>query len=325
MANFLGPLLHPDGQVTLLSDSALEETPCPAILVLHAVPPWEVSPDVLTGSDGAWESEGYWTWRDGDDFLLFDHGPLGADELPAHAHNDLLTMEASLHGRRFIVDSGVFDYDESPMRSYCRSTAAHNVLQIDGAEQSDLWSRFRMGRRGRPIEFTSGADGGFSWAAAAHNAHDPIGVPRVGRWIACRAGGPWIVADWADGSGSHRLDTRVHLAPEVEVSCQNERGVELRTKQISALLSFHTAGTLAVETGWYCPDFGVRVEAPVIRFQHTVELPCMIVWTLQWEQTAEVVDVQVRQQPEMTVICRVGKDTVQWSPRLLVRSDGIRR
>src|SRR5690606_16017858 len=89
MASFLGLILHPDGQVPLLADTAYEETPCPPILILHAVPPHEVKPEVLPGTDGAHEVEGYWMWRDADAFLLFDHGPVGADELPAHAHNDL--------------------------------------------------------------------------------------------------------------------------------------------------------------------------------------------------------------------------------------------
>jgi uncharacterized heparinase superfamily protein len=318
MAGFLGPLLHPDGQIPLLSDSALEETPCPAILILHAVPPCEVPQGVLPGSDGPLKINGYWTWRNGDDFLLFDHAPVGADELPAHAHNDLLTIEASLHGKRLIVDSGVFDYDDSAMRKYCRSTAAHNVLQIDGAEQCDLWSRFRMGRRGRPLAFSSGTEGEFAWAAATHNAHANIGVSRIGRWIACRAGGPWIIADWADGKGEHTVEDWIHFAPDVDVSRQDGEVVELRQGQTAARLRFHTPGTLSVDTGWYCPDFGVRIEAPVIRWRQTAELPCMIIWTLAWGESPGHVDVQIDNQGETVIIWEAPGGRICWPPRSLV-------
>jgi hypothetical protein len=318
MANFLGPLLHPDGQVPLLSDSAREETPCPAILILHAVPPSEVAPHVMPGSDGDRETDGYWTWRRGDDFLLFDHAPVGADELPAHAHNDLLTIEASLHGKRLIVDSGVFDYEDSDMRTSCRSTSAHNVLQVDGADQCDLWSRFRMGRRGRPLAFSSGTDGEFAWAAATHNAYAHIGVERVGRWIACRTGGPWIFADWADGEQEHTLDDWVHLAPDVDIVRQDGEMVEVRSGETAARLVFHTPGRLTAETGWYCPDFGVRIEVPVIRFQHSGELPCMIVWTLEWEEPAGCVVVRADGQRETLISWEVAGNQLCWSPRLLV-------
>jgi uncharacterized heparinase superfamily protein len=318
MAGFLGPLLHPDGQIPLLSDAALEETPCPPILILDAVPPWEVPPHVLPGSDGQRETDGYWTWRCGDEFLVFDHAPVGAEELPAHAHNDLLTIEASLHGKRLIVDSGVFDYDDSEMRTYCRSTAAHNVLQIDGAEQCDVWSRFRMGRRGRPLAFSSGTDSEFAWAAATHNAHTRIRVSRVGRWMACRAGGPWIFADWADGQNEHTLNARVHLAPDIDVAQQDGEGVDLRRGERSTRLTFHTPGRLSVETGWYCPDFGVRIEAPVIGFQHSGELPCMIVWTVEWEETAGRVTVHTNAQRETVVTWEAAGHQICWRPRLLV-------
>jgi uncharacterized heparinase superfamily protein len=132
----------------------------------------------------------YWTWRHERDYLLFDAGPVGPDHLPAHAHADLLNIEISIDGRRFVVDSGVFDYEDGPMRRYCRSTAAHNALEIDGASQCDMWSRFRMGHRGWPTSLFTGSEGGFDWTSAAHNAYRRLGAPTVGRWIACRPGGP---------------------------------------------------------------------------------------------------------------------------------------
>ena len=106
--------------------------------------------------------------------------------MPAHAHADLLTFEASFGGRRLFVDSGVFNYEDDAMRRYCRSSAAHNVLQIDGHDQCDMWSRFRMGYRGWPTGLECGQTHGFHWARAAHNAYRRLGVPKLGRWLACR-------------------------------------------------------------------------------------------------------------------------------------------
>lgn len=330
MSDFLSRLLHPDGQIPLLSDSTLEETPCPKLLFdavaefSHGNAPVDVAgaahsvgerTDAGRISRGdALGDDGYWIWRDGGDFLLFDNGPVGADELPAHAHCDLLTIEASMAGERLIVDSGVFDYETSAMRQYCRSTAAHNVVQIDGKEQCDLWSRFRMGRRGHVSGFTSGTSGEFSWSRAHHNAFARFGVPIVGRWIACRHGGPWIVADWFDGDGSHQLANRLHFAPDVDVVQDGERAVTLSTMGRTVRLTYLSPGTVGIESGWYCPDFGVRREAPVVMFEHQAAAPGMIVWVLSWDEDSGSVSVELDELNRTHVVWERNGERLRWPP-----------
>ncbi|MBX3440195.1 MAG: alginate lyase family protein, partial [Planctomycetaceae bacterium] len=203
----------------------------------------------------------YWKWRDAGDCLLFDAGPVGADELPAHAHCDLLTIEASLSGRRLIVDSGVYDYADGEMRQYCRSTAAHNVLQIDGEEQCDTWSRFRMGYRGHPSALVSGETDGFHWCRAHHNAYRRLEVPVVGRWLACRSKGPWFCVDWAAGRGRHDLITRLHLSPEVSLTQVDAHSVAVELATHSIRIRSLTDAEITIGEAWYCPDFGVRRAA----------------------------------------------------------------
>lgn len=222
----------------------------------------------------------YWIFRDSADFLLFDTGPVGPDHLPAHAHADLLGLEASWHGRRLFVDSGVFDYEDSPMRRYCRSTAAHNCLEIDGQDQCDMWSRFRMGYRGWPGPLETGQAAGFHWASAWHNAYRRLGVPRVGRLVACRPGGPWLCLDWAEGRGTHRLTSRLHVHPDFHVTPIGDRAVELRCDGVRLRLYFLGRGGVSVEAGWYCSQFGLRLPAPVVRFESETALPASIAWCL---------------------------------------------
>jgi uncharacterized heparinase superfamily protein len=288
MADCLEPLLHPDGEIPLLSDSALDETPAVRVL-LEAARRDDASASTVMPGGGVVGS--YWTWRDGGDYLLLDAGPVGADELPAHAHCDLLTIEASLQGRRVIVDSGVFEYASGNMRTYCRSTAAHNVLQVDDVEQCDMWSRFRMGRRGRPTGFRQGETGPFRWVAATHDAFRRAGVPVTGRWIACRSESPWIITDWADGAGEHTLVHWLHLSPEVRVHLWSDDRAELDLDAGRIVLRYHTAGQLRVVPGWYCPDFGVRQRSAVLRFECRCRLPHAVVWSLRREPATGTVSV----------------------------------
>lgn len=290
MADFLSSIVHPDGQIPLFGDSCFDETP-PAAALIDRARSGAGLPCIHGGltegaaapeREGAKTVGGYWVFASGEDRLIFDAGPVGADRLPAHAHSDLLTFEASIAGERFLVDSGVAGYADDSLRRYCRGTSAHNALRIDGREQCDAWSRFRLGRRGQPSELATGRNGPFEWAAATHDAYRRYGVPTVGRLVACRSAGPWVCVDWAIGAGTRRLETFLHLHPSVRVAHIDGDLVSLERDGQSFALRFLTPGDIAVAGGWYCPRFGVREEAEVVRWSAGADLPALTGWCLTW-------------------------------------------
>ena len=59
----------------------------------------------------------------------------------------MLSFELTHAGRRVITDTGVLTYAVGPTRQYDRSTAAHNTIQVDGRDQSEMWGAFRCARR----------------------------------------------------------------------------------------------------------------------------------------------------------------------------------
>jgi uncharacterized heparinase superfamily protein len=283
MAAFLRAILHPDGEIPLLGDACLGQGPHLAARMDRAEED-ALSKDALPrkATSGAEQVGNYWVYRNGGEMMLFDAGPVGPDHLPAHAHADLLSLEASIGGRRLFVDSGVYNYDDDPMRQYCRSTAAHNVLQIDGQDQCDMWSRFRMGSRGWPSGLAHGKEAGFSWARAQHNAYRRLGVPVVGRWVACRPGGPWFCIDWAEGKGTHELTASLHLHPEVHVEQVADARLRLTLNGMPFQLEWLTPGLATVSESWYCPELGRRQQAPVVRWQASRALPAVCGWCLTW-------------------------------------------
>ncbi len=296
MAAFIQPLLHPDGEFPLFADSCLGETLPTRLLVdsiLGAGERTAVEVDEATVSSTrpmvdtrrqatSHQVGGYWVFNHEEDFVVFDAGPVGADCLPAHAHCDLLTLEASLAGQRLIVDSGVYEYEDGEMRRYCRSTAAHNALQIDDADHCDVWSRFRMGYRGWTGEMTRGIRNGFHWAKAGHNAYRRLGTPQVSRWLACRAGGPWICVDTARGKGNRRITQRLHFHPDVAVEQVAADKFSLSLGRIVVELGVFGLEDARVEQGWYCPRFGVRQAAPVVTWSAMRDLSATCGWVLQW-------------------------------------------
>jgi len=298
MAAFLREILHPDGDIPLLGDACLGETAPASHLIRraaeggrHGREEESQQSNVSTSSSSARVLGDYWFYRHADDFVLFDAGPVGPDHLPAHAHADLLSLEASFQGRRLVVDSGVFNYEDDAMRRYCRSSAAHNVLQIDGCDQCDMWSRFRMGYRGWPGALEAGEDHGFHWARATHNAYRRLGVPRVGRWLACRPGGPWLCVDWAEGKRRHQVSNWLHLHPDVNAQLVSDDNVRLSIDGIVLRLRHLTPGQINLTTGWYCPEFGRRLQCPVVRWTAEATLPLLCGWYLTWHErdgTAEL-------------------------------------
>ncbi len=282
-------LLHPDGGIPLLGDSVFGDVATPVQTRLRS----SITMNRVAADFSARRIGDYWSFQDGADFLLFDAGPVGPDHLPAHAHADLLTLEASAGGCRLFVDSGTFDYEDSVMRQYCRSTAAHNTLEIDGENQCDVWSRFRMGRRGWPGRLQVGETDGFAWARATHNAYRHLRVPTVGRWIACRPALPWLIVDWAVGTGTHQLTNRLHLHPDVRVRSQSSLCVHLELDTTSYFLTGLGPGRLTIAEGWYCPAFGCRIRNAVLQWDVTCPLPAAVGWCLSREpiSTAPTLDV----------------------------------
>ena len=296
MAAFLEQICHPDGRIPLLGDACFGESAPVGQLIARAAGNGvekdldESSPGPLEQGTGvmgnvpapAIRLGDYWIYRQNTDFLLFDAGPLGPDFLPAHAHADLLSFEASIQGRRVFVDSGVFNYQDDAMRRYCRGSAAHNVLVVDDQDHCDVWSRFRMGYRGWPFGLVAGEAHGFRWARAHHDAYRRLGVPVVGRWMACRPGGPWFCIDWAEGSGSHKFTSRLHVHPDAEAEQTDTQEIRIRCGEVILRLRTLAPGRLDVTTGHYCPELGCRLECPVVQWTATATLPTVCGWHLTW-------------------------------------------
>lgn len=279
MAAFIAAIRHPDQGIPLLGDSALDETPDLNVLIDAGHP--DATSLSVAAAEGASCTGEYWTFRDGGDFLLFDAGPVGADELPAHAHCDLLGLEASLAGQRVFVDSGVFDYEDSPQRQYCRGTSGHNVLQVGQREQCDVWSKFRMGARGKPVFFDHGSEAEWHWASAAHNAYNNRDVCTVGRWLACRSGGPWLGIDWAEGHSEQVLTLRWHLHPAVHAERRSEHEFVLSVREVPFAFRVESPGSLSVESYQYHSRFGSSEPAQVIVWTSLTKLPAGVIWSVQ--------------------------------------------
>ncbi len=288
MIGFLAAIKTPGGEIPLLGDSVLGEAPTTRqieqLARLAKIESIEPTPGVS-------ERGGYWVFRrDGaepSEFLLFDREAVCADTLPAHGHCDLLNVTGDIGGRPWLIDSGNFDYEASTMRQYCRSSIAHNVATVDGENQCAIWSRFRMGRRGRVISRSGGEGNGLVWATAAHDGYRSYRVARLNRLVAAASdGGCWICVDWAESAADTSLTGFLHLSPAIQVTCDEANSspftFSLGDGIVEARITFVGVRSVTRRAGWYCPAFGIREPAMVFEYEEGPERKALPGWILQW-------------------------------------------
>lgn len=279
MADFLASMIHPDGNLALFNDSTQEIAQTPHCILERVM--------ALTGHEPVrktmFQQTGYYLFRGSDIFLALDAGPVGPDHLMAHAHADVFSYELSIRDQQFIVDTGVFEYQQGDMREYVRSTRAHNTVCVDDLDQVECWNSFRVGRRWAPdniVFATRGKQCRFDgiYDGYAHLIGDRIMHRR--KVTIDENAREMQVDDLVEGRGTHLVETRVHLHPEVHVK-QHEEYIELTRAGVSC--RFYTdAPNVQIETGWYCPQFGTRYSNRVIVLGGETRLPVHLSYSLRY-------------------------------------------
>jgi uncharacterized heparinase superfamily protein len=272
MRRWLGAVLDPDGGVPLLNDGF----PVPGALVAALRPaPAPAGPLVTLADTGLIRAAA------GDWHLLADAGPACPDDLPAHAHADTLGCVAHVGGQPLLVDTGTSTYAAGPVRDYERSTAAHNTVEIDGADSTEVWGAFRAGRRARvhgPVARLA-ADG--MTALAAHDGYRHLpGRPSHRRRWSLTSGG-LQVDDEVTGEGRHAVALRWHLPPGAGVRLRpGGAWVATAAGQFAVTVAGSAPFWLGVESVPVATGFLRTAPAPVVTCRLDAVLPVRL--TTSW-------------------------------------------
>jgi uncharacterized heparinase superfamily protein len=176
--------------------------------------------------------------------LFVDVGELGPSYNPGHGHCDMLSFEF-FAGVPVIVNTGTSTYAPGTLRLEERRTAAHNTVQVGGAEQSDLWGGFRAARRAHIVE----REMGDNWFTAAHDGFRSRGVIHRRRFEASLD-----AVMVRDDCGGAEAVARFHLHPDI--APVQDRDV-VRAGPVT--LSFDGADQVRLHPGHYAPEFNRRL------------------------------------------------------------------
>ena len=215
--------------------------------------------------------------------LIFDTGAFGCPYSGAHGHADLLAVQCSAFGENYLVDPGTGCYTAGSMwREHFRSTRAHSTVRVDGLDQAETNGPFAWVDR-PSAELTGTEDRpGRQFAAAQHQAYARLPDPVVHRrrvWLLDAS--LWLIVDDLLGSSRHAVDLRFQFAP-LPVRLDANGWVRAQGKASSLLMKTFSStelkanlvsGALSPPDGWYSPNYGQQVPAPVLTLEADATLP----------------------------------------------------
>jgi len=271
---FLQHLAHPDGNIALLNDSAFgiynkpeELTSYSNKLLGQTVHQTNlVKPGLFALPDAGY----YGVHTEDGSYLICDAAPIGPDYIPGHAHSDIFSFELSLRGHRVIVDSGVYDYEISRMRQYCRSTKAHNTVEIAAQDQCEMWSAFRVARRGRPYDVKWLPNKSGFRLSAWHDGYRRLkGSPVHHREFIWNNPGDFTIKDTISATRTQTVISRLHLHPDCKIDQLKNNTAWITYPAGKFKIAFWGNGRLVIEDSYYCPEFGLKIVNQALAFSLT--------------------------------------------------------
>ena len=261
--NWLSSMVHPDKEISFFNDATFSAAPNISDLqryfgVLGITLPKPSFHTSLKAEHLSASGYAVINWPQ-EHRLITDIGFVGPNYQPGHAHADTLSCELSIFGKRVLVNSGISHYETNKQRIDQRSTAAHNTLEIDGKNSSEVWSSFRVARRAKPFNVTVHNAPSRVVINASHNGYRRLGrnVIHQRSWVA--KPDRLIVSDYVYGRFNKAL-VYWHLHPNVKI----ERLLPghccfILPKGEKVLMTITGAEVEVVNTTWH-PGFGRSIN-----------------------------------------------------------------
>lgn len=229
----------------------------------------------------AFPSGGYYIMRSGwgetsedyqdERYLVFDCGDLGAGN---HGHLDLLSFEMAAYGQSLIVDPGRYTYDESGeinWRVKFRGTSYHNTVLVDGKNQTRYeFHKEKFKIKGQQPDYELKAFiscPGFDYLHGIASSHEyPVTHERKILFV---NGEYWLICDVLRANETHSYDQLFHLPwlAQNKISLSsNLKALIVDAPNLVMVQPVLGSATVTLEGGYVSPTYGIKQEAPIIKF-----------------------------------------------------------
>lgn len=220
--------------------------------------------------------------------LLADVGDAGPPELPAHVHADSLSFELAVDGRRVVVDTGTSTYAAGDRRNEERSTRAHNTVEVDGTDSTEVWGAFRAARMAHGfIGPVDDADGRVTFTARHDGYRHLDGLVHERTWT---LDADTLVVDddlRARHPDEHSIRVSLHLVPGTSIADDGAGSLLLATPDGVVVRHRCSVGGVphvaSVEAVEIAEGFGVRRPSLALVVTGRYRLPVSVRTTLRAE------------------------------------------
>ena len=208
------------------------------------------------------KESGFFIIEDSKIKLIGDIGNIGPDYIPGHAHADTLSFELAISGIRVFVNSGTSTYSISKEREFQRSTKAHNTIEVDNINSSEVWSSFRVAKRAYTLnpEITIN-DNSMFMVSSEHDGYKRInnGPLHKRTWVYNTK--DITIIDNLFGEYNYAV-SRYYIHPELRVEkYDNQITISSQNKKlclISCCLENDNI-SLNIRDSFYYPEFGISI------------------------------------------------------------------
>lgn len=262
MLGWLDAIVYQDGEIPMLNDSTYGIAPTSNELFRYA------KNLGLNWEQTQLQDSGYRKWSTKVYELVMDAGNIGPDYIPGHAHADTFNFELRIHGKPFIVDTGISTYEKNAQRQLERSTIAHNTVVINDTNQSNVWGGFRVAQRARIISLNEtknqleASHDGYKSQKAVHNRQfkkDTQGI---------------LITDKIKSGKTVEAKAYLHFHPEVKQIVLTENKILFSDNHVEII--FDHAENIKLFKYMFSEGYNKLVEAIAIEISFSRQLTTQI-------------------------------------------------
>ena len=248
----------------------------------------------------AFPQGGFYIMRHGGLYMIIDCVPSDPKAPSGHKHNSRLSFELFAYDKSFIIDPGAYIYTaDKEMRNLFRSTRYHNTVVVDGEEQNrfdeDELFAMKLDAAVRVNKWLVTEK--YDLLDAEHSGYARLKNPVVHRRRIYfnKEEKYWVIKVILTGEGRHKFDLHFHFAP-MELKRKDELAIETDNKDGAniTIMPLETEGVnMEIGKGWVSYSYGKKVEAPIVKYSKTAEVPCEFVTVIALSQMPPVEEIGI--------------------------------
>jgi hypothetical protein len=239
--------------------------------------------------------------RHGSAELLFFAIPNGIFGKGSHTHNDKLSFVLRVGGQEVLCDCGTGCYTRDiATRNRFRSTAAHNTLLIDGAEQNHIDAGpsglFILGNEAAVSSIQHGKEAQGYFLRASHTGYCSLGVKHTRTVHVIRNERSFVIEDELEGDGVHDFEFNLQLAPNRNAQlAAAENGIVCRIDgdpQIQLAIAGPAGLQGTIQPSLISSTYGATVPAAKLRIWGRAAVPARITTHISWVDLTDMTRMQ---------------------------------